>query len=270
MSPDDAPRMTLWDAAAKHLAVLYATTVREIRSSAGASQLGLILNILQTLAYVGAFYVLFVMIGRRDAGLRGDTMMFLLSGVLLFRMHVETMSKVMGAVSANQALLNYEPTKSVIFVWARALTALYEFLLVTILMIGAAALARGELELHHPFGLIAPILAAWLSGVGVGLLFMFAQAHFSWFGVISTLYRRVLMFTSGKFFVANAVPTVALPFLWWNPLFHAIDLTRGAIFVNYAPRNTSFEVMVSLALGLLVIGHVFEARLHRALNRARS
>jgi len=269
MSTDAAPRMTLLDAAAKHLSVLYATTVREVRNSAGASQLGLVMNILKTLAFVAAFYVLFVVVGRRDAGLRGDTMLFLLSGVLLFRLHSDAINKVRGAVSGNRALINYEPTKSVIFVWARALAALYDFFLVSILTLGVYALTRDGVAIHHASHLIAPILLAWMSGVGIGLIFMFAEAHLTWFPLVSQFYQRLLMFTSGKFFVANAIPSVALPYLAWNPLFHAIDISRGAIFVNYEPRNTSLELLAGLTLGLLVIGHILEARLNRGMNHQR-
>jgi len=270
MTTDSAPRMTLLDAAAKHVTVLYATSVREIRNSSGPGQLGLITNILQTLAFVAAFYVLFVVIGRREAGLRGDTMLFLLSGVLLFRMHASVISRVSAAVAANRALINYEPTKSIIFVWARALAELYEFVLASLLIIGVAALLKGGVEIFEPSGLIAPVLLAWLSGVGFGLIFMFAEAHLSWFGVVGALYRRILMFTCGKFFVANAIPAFALPYFWWNPLFHAIDLARGATFVNYAPKHTSLDFLAGLTAIALVVGHVLEARLNRNLNHART
>jgi len=270
MSTDAAPRMTLLDAAAKRLTLLFATTVREIRNSTGASQLGLVMNILKTLAFVAVFYLLFVVVGRRDAGLRGDTMLFLLSGVLLFRLHSDTVGRVRGAVSGNRALINYEPAKSIIFVWARALAALYEIFLVSILMLGVYALATGGVEIHRASHLIAPVLLAWTAGVGVGMILMYAEAHLSWFPLIGQFYQRIVMFTSGKFFVANAIPSVALPYLFWNPLFHAIDIARGALFVNYEPRNTSLEFLAGLTLGLLVIGHIMEARLNRGMNHQRS
>jgi len=262
--------MTLVDAAAKHLVVLYATTVREIRNSAGNSQLGLVMNILQTLAFVAVFYFMFVIVGRRDAGLRGDTVMFLLSGVLLYRLHVNVINKVRGAVSGNLALINYEPTKSVIFVWARALAALYEFFLVSALMVGVYALAMGGVEMHRPSQLVAPILLSWASGVGIGQITMYAEAHIGWFSIVSQFYQRILMFTSGKFFVANAVPSMVLPYLWWNPLFHAIDISRGALFVNYAPRNSSMVFLVGLTLLLLAVGGLMESRLNRSLNQTRN
>lgn len=270
MNPGDAPRLTLLDAVAKHLVVLYATTVREIRNASGSSQLGLILNLLQTLAFVAVFYVLFIALGRRDAGLRGDPMMFMLTGVLLFRMHVSVVSGVISSVKSNRALINYEPAKSIIFVWARALADLYVSLLVAVILVSVTALIKGGVEIYYPAGVIVPTLLAWLSAVGIGLIFMYAEAHISWFSLVSRLYQRFAMFTSGKFFVANAIPTVALAMFWWNPLFHAIDILRGAVFVNYEPKKTSLEFLIGLTVVALVVGHMLEARLHRSLNSARN
>ena len=56
--------------------------------------------------------------------------------------------------------------------------------------------------------------------------------------MMNLVFTRVMFVTSGKFFVANAVPGWVRFYFDWNPLFHLVDQLRGAVFVNYTARQT--------------------------------
>ena len=62
------------------------------------------------------------------------------------------------------------------------------------------------------------------------------------------------MVTSGKMFVANAMPGFMLAMFDWNPLFHCIDQARGFVFVNYNPHHSSVTYPLFLSLALIMIG----------------
>ena len=62
------------------------------------------------------------------------------------------------------------------------------------------------------------------------------------------------MFASGKMFVANQLPSTMVALFTINPLFHIIDQARGFIFINYFPRNTSYEYALIVAFVILFIG----------------
>ena len=72
--------------------------------------------------------------------------------------------------------------------------------------------------------------------------------------ICSTIYQRVNMFASGKMFVANSLPGFMIAMFDWNPLFHTIDQTRGFVFINYNPHNSSVSYPLYLAGALVVIG----------------
>jgi ABC-type polysaccharide/polyol phosphate export permease len=68
------------------------------------------------------------------------------------------------------------------------------------------------------------------------------------------VYQRVNMFASGKFFVANMIPSFILPWFAWNPLFHLIDQERGFLFINYSPHRTMLFYPLWFAIAALMVG----------------
>lgn len=80
------------------LELIYHAVVRSIRSQRSNAVLAVIINIVQILALVTVFYLIMTMIGRVTgiAKIRGNSVLFLLSGVFLFMTHVKTVSGVMG------------------------------------------------------------------------------------------------------------------------------------------------------------------------------
>ena len=73
-------------------------------------------------------------------------------------------------------------------------------------------------------------------------------------GVITRVYIRINMIASGKMFVANQLPAYMIALFDWNPLFHTIDQSRGFVFNNYFPHNTSIKYALLLSIVLLMIG----------------
>jgi len=112
-------------------------------------------------------------------------------------------------------------------------------------------------------------LLAWLSGVGVGLVFLAIKPWAPSVATIgSQIYSRANMIASGKMFVANMLPPSMLALFDWNPLFHAIDQGRGFIFVNYFPNNTSILYPLYVTAGLIMVGLMgeFYTRKHASLS----
>jgi len=65
-----------------------------------------------------------------------------------------------------------------------------------------------------------------------------------------------MFFISGIFFAATMIPQQYWYLFSWNPLFHAIELSRDAFFISYATPvgdwvYLSTCALVSLAFGLI-------------------
>ena len=100
-------RKTQFQAFVSMAELLYHATVRNVRSSHGNAVIGLILQILQAVIMLGAFYFMFMVLGLRGAAIRGDFLLYLMSGIFLFLTHNKGMSAVLGAEGPTSAMMKH-------------------------------------------------------------------------------------------------------------------------------------------------------------------
>lgn len=241
------------------LALIYHASVRSVRMTHGNALMSLFLNILQTVVFVMVFFFVFQLMGMRSAGLRGDFMMYILTGVFLFMMFTKTLGAVFGCEGPTSPMMKHRNMNTVISIGAAMLSSLYLQVMSLLIVLLGYHLVTHNVEIADPGMAGMILLLSWLSGAGVGMVFLAAKP---WAPnatkTIQTIFSRVNMFASGKMFVANTLPAFMLPLFSWNPLFHLIDQMRGAVFINYVPRNTNLEYPFWLMLACLMIGLMAE------------
>lgn len=237
------------------LELIFHSTVRELRKSHRNAIVGLLMSMLQAVIFVGAFFLMFQILGMRAAKLRGDFLLYIMSGVFLFLTHNKALGAVYGSEGSTSSLLKHAPLNSFILIASAALATLYtQTLALTVILFLYHALGN-PVEIHNPVGAYAMLLLAWFSGCAIGMVFLAAKPWFpSITGILQTLYSRANMIASGKMFVANATPGYILNLFDWNPLFHCIDQERGFVFVNYFPHHSSISYPLYLSLGFVCIG----------------
>ena len=249
--------------------LIFHNTVRAIRKSHRDATLAIIFNIIQTLIMVGAFFILLDVLGLRGLAIRGDFLLYVMSGIFVFMTHVKSVSGVMGSEGPTSAMMMHRPMNQVVAVCASALSALYIQAISMLAILLGYHLLWIPIEIHMPFGASMMILLAWFSGCAVGMVLLALKP---WFpkatGIIMQVYSRANMFASGKMFVANTLPAHMVVMFDWNPLFHIIDQGRGYIFVNYNPLKSSLMYPVWVSLVLLAIGiiAVFYTSRHASLS----
>ncbi|WP_282153611.1 ABC transporter permease [Ruegeria atlantica] len=245
--------------------LVYHAVAHGIRSKHSNAVIAIIVNILQILALVTVFYLIMSMLGTRVAKIRGNFILFLLSGVFLFLTHIKAVSSVAGVATGNNPMMLHSPMNMMVALLATAFGSLYTQLVSILVILFIYTVAVEPLEIQEPGGAFYMLILAWFTGCAVGVVFM---AIAPWFptttGILSTIYRRLNMIFSGKMVVGNALGGFMLSFFAWNPLFHIIDQCRGFVFRNYFPRNTSWEYAIWVGLALLMIGllGIFFTRQH--------
>lgn len=252
------------------LGLIYHATVRHVRKGHRNALLGLLTNIVQALLLLVGFMVMFHVLGLRGSPIRGDYIMFLLSGIFLFLVHNKSVGAVYGAEGPTSPMMKHAPMNTVVTISAAALATLYIQVLTIGIVLLAVHVVRSPVEIHDPIRWMWFVGLAWFSGVTIGLLLLALKPFMPQLtSIIQQLYRRANMITSGKMFVANAMPAFMLPMFTWNPLFHTIDQARGAAFLNYNPHNTSPDYPLHVGLVLLLLGLMaeFGARRNASLSR---
>ena len=240
--------------------LIFHASVRHVRKSNGNAVIGLLVSIAQSLVGIGVMVLMMNLIGRGiGSQVRGDFILYIMSGIFSFMTHSKTIKAVQSADGATSSMMKHAPMNTIVAVAAAALSALYlQTLSAAVILFGYHALWT-PISIDQPVGVAAMYLLAWSSGIGIGLIF---KGITPWapdfFSVATTAYTRANMVFSGKMFVANNTPGSILAVFMWNPLFHCIDQTRGFMFLNYEPRYTSPYYPLATTFVFLVIGLLIE------------
>lgn len=238
-------------------ALIYHMTVYKLRKTDRNAIVGLVMTILRALLMVGFFMVFYYFLGVRSSPIKGNFIVYIMTGIFMFMTHNAAIGAVVSAEGAVSALMKHTPMNTAITISASALAALYQQILAcTVLLIFTNTFIE-PLGIERIYPCLGMLMLAWLSGCAIGLIF---RAAMPWWpkgvAIIKQLYMRLNMISSGKMFVANALPPAMLNLFDWNPLFHIIDQTRGYAFINYDPHNSSvmypiYFTMVATMIGLM-------------------
>ena len=249
--------------------LIYHSAVRDIRKNHRNALMGLILNIFQTVLMIVSFYAMFALLGLRGAAVRGDYLLYIMSGIFLYMAHTKAMSSIVASEGPASAMMQHAPMTTVISICAAALSSLYLQFLSIVVVLFIYHVGYKPIEIEDPIGAMEMFMVAWFSGVAVGMIFLGIKP---WAPEVtrigSSVYGRMNMIFSGKMFLANTLPASMLAVFDWNPLFHAIDQMRGDVFLNYTPHFSSPTYPLYVAVVLMMIGLLgeFYTRRHASLS----
>lgn len=237
------------------LELVFHTAVHDIRKNHSNPLIGLIVSMFQTIMMVMGFYIMFYFTGMRGSAIRGDYILYIFSGIFMFMLHSKAMGAVMKADGPTSAMMQHAPMNTIVAVLGAALGALYLQMLALFVVLYFYHAIVTPITIAEPVPVFGMMLLSWGSGAAIGMVFRAVHPwHPRIFGIISGIYMRLNMISSGKMFVANAMPTMVLKMFDWNPLFHTIDQGRGFIFVNYNPHYSNYVYPIYITLACIVIG----------------
>ena len=242
-------------AAGTTLALIFHQTVYNLRTEHRNAIVGILLTILQTAMFMGAFMLIYLIIGIRQSPIRGNFFLFIMSGIFIFMTHVRTAGAVSGAHSVSSGMTKHGPLNPAILIGAAAVTVLYRQTISMAALLWLYHVLIEPLTIDFFPGVLAMYLLAWFSGATMGLIFLGIRPWSPQTAkILTSAYQRINMFASGKMFVANVLPNALLPWFSWNPLFHINDQTRGFVFVNYTPLKTDPYYALWFSMGAVIVG----------------
>ena len=214
--------------------VWVALILRESKTRFGRNKLGFLWALIEPLAYVGMFLV--IRGALRDRIPFGQDMaLFLVTGILTFRMFMAVTSRGLGAIVSNLALIAYPPVKPLDVIMARVVLETLTMYVIWAITLGLLSIfIEGEVIADHA-KLVAALAAltylsfsfATLNGV-LGVLWPTWER-------IWGLFRFPMFITAGIFFLPVSMPPAMQAVIEWNPVLHAIEWVRTAIYMTYEP-----------------------------------
>jgi ABC-type polysaccharide/polyol phosphate export permease len=235
--------------------LIFHSTVRNVRASHNNAFIAIGLNMLQVMIFVAAFYIMFSLLGLRGSAVRGDFLLYVMSGIFLFMCHIKAVSAVANSEGSNSPMMQHAPMNTIVSIVAAALASLYIQSLSMFVILFLYHVVMTPVHIEDPISAYGMVILSWFTGCTVGLIFLVLKPWFpTVVGILTTVYQRANMIASGKMFLANSLPGFMLSMFDWNPLFHTIAQSRGYVFVNYNPHYSNWQYAFWVGVVLLMIG----------------
>jgi capsular polysaccharide transport system permease protein len=244
--------------------VVVAMIIRETRTRFGRNRFGFIWIFIEPMAYV-VFVVSVRSIIEHRIPFGQNLLLFILSGILTFRMFSAIASRGLGAISGNKALLAYPPVKPVDVIVARTmLETIVMFIVWTIFYSLLAIVSEEKIIISYPRFAEAVGALCFLS-FGVATFNAVAASLFATYERLWGIFRFPLLLLSGVFYVPNLMPAAMQEVIKWNPVLHCVEWVRTAVYLTYDPMLDKSYIFVVGSL-FLVTGLLLErAYRHRIM-----
>jgi capsular polysaccharide transport system permease protein len=245
--------------------VIFALFAREIKISSN-DKLGVSWSVLSPVMFI---LVLSFLRGRLNGGETHTipTFLFMAYGLILVDAFILTLNSGSGAIQKNKALFAFRQVQPISAVVAAGLFQLLVKVFVVIGIAIATYFLKMNLHVADPLGIIFNIILLWISALCLGLLLGILTLYVPEIKKLQLLVTRPLFFISGVFFSLKDVPKEYWWLLDWNPILHAIELSRYAAYPTYGNEGVSFNY---LALFTLVVVFLTLAFYHNVWKQAIS
>ena len=100
-------KQTLLRSAWTLLELTFHNSVRSVRSGHRDAVFALLSSILQNIVMVAAFYFFLQWVGMRQSAIRGDFLLYVMSGVFVFMVHVKAIGAVGGAEGPTSPMMQH-------------------------------------------------------------------------------------------------------------------------------------------------------------------
>ncbi|MBI5429082.1 MAG: ABC transporter permease [Nitrosomonadales bacterium] len=232
--------------------------LREAVSRLSAGRAAWLWLLLEPMAHVVFLLFIFTVIRMRSVG-GIDTTVWLMVGLLAFKMFTRTATQTQNAVGSNQGLFTYRQVKPVDTVLVRAALEGFLTMLVAVILFGAAALFGFNTIPEDPLSALVAFFGLWLLGMGWGLMASVAGELIPELGKVIGLVMTPLYFASGVMFPVTVVPQPYRDWLLMNPVVHGLEAAR----LGFAPYYHSVpELNVGYLYGFALVTIFLGLALH--------
>ena len=235
---------------------VHALMMREIKTRFGSNRLGYFWAIAEPVAAVAVLGIIFTLMGRSSVA-NIPVALFLFTAILPFNLFTKLLTQLSAAVESNKGLLSYRQVSAIDPVITRIIIELATYLVVYVLIFSFMAWLGFEVLPYDLLGVLAASALVAITAIGLGLMFCSAVTYWKDAGKVVSLINRPMFFMSGIFFCAPMIPPQYWYLFDWNPLFHAIELSRDSFFSVYVTPVGSWiylsvTALISFTLGLSI------------------
>lgn len=221
--------------------------------------------LLEPIGHIAFLMFIFTVLGMRVIG-GVEAGLWIMAGLLGFFMFRRTMTLAMAAVGMAKPLFSYRQVKPVDAVIVRAATEGLLMLVITVVLLAAAALFGLPVWPDDWLRVLTALLGLWLMGLGVGLIVSVPRELVHEVGEIVNLAMTPLYLLSGVMFPLATIPPPYRNWLLLNPVAHSVEEIRLGFASHYAAPpelNVAYPYVFALVCMLfgLVLHRIYQKKL---------
>ncbi|MFC4700079.1 ABC transporter permease [Glaciecola siphonariae] len=246
--------------------VIFSLMVRQVRTSF-ADKFGLSWAIIQPVSFI---FILSFIRGRLDGGetYSMPTFVFMAYGLVIIQLFLQVFQSSSNGIKRSKPLFAFRQVQPISPVIAAGLFEGVVKLFVILCMAVIMYFLSIELRLDDPLLVILNLFSLCLFSMSLGLICGLVSAFIPEMDKVFSLLTRPLFFISGVFFSLRDFPPEIWWALDWNPILHAIELSRGAAYSSYNEVGVSQAYVIEVTMVTTFIALVFyRATWKRALGQ---
>jgi capsular polysaccharide transport system permease protein len=227
-----APRRSASEWLVEQGEIVLALARRDFKTRFNQNFFGYSWTFIAPLVWVAATYCMFYFLGRKSP-VYTDLITFIISGLIpyaSFRYVINSMGRLAGVT---RPLLIFPTLAREHAVIAAALVEFGNMLFLAAAIMAVNYLAFGNFELDNFPMWIGGMALAWLLGAAYAYFFVVLSRNDPTLFQVGILLLRPSYFISGVFFVPNELRGDVLRIFSWNPLLHAIEISRDGMLFHY-------------------------------------
>ena len=252
----------MFTALARQFNIIKALTIHDLQGQMKTYNYGFVWMLLDPLIYIFIFRMARKAMGGSAAPGGMTPFMFFILGMFPLYLYMAGLKAGM-SVGQRSNLLLFPRVTPVDLAFADGLSQLTIYITIFILAVPAVAAYENVFMPQNLIPVIFALLISWVIGLGMGLALSGALRVFPPLKMFISYTTFGLRMASGMFFCITEIPQAYWPYLTWNPLLHAAEMSRDGWFESYTSPIASPTFMSACALGLLLFGLLVERLMRR-------
>lgn len=258
-----------WRGAVMNGRVLVALIFREAALRFGASPFAYVWTLVEPTLLVGIMLIMRIYVKNYSPAFGDSSTLFLLTGLIAFRLTRNTINKSGKAISSNSSLFGFGAVKPPDVVIARVVVEFTIWMIVlTIFFTAVARILQIEVITKFQDFVIA------LCSI---FYFCIAMSMFNaTVGALVSIYRTLwkiatlpLLFASGVLYMPSSMPPEVQAVIIWNPFLHCVEALRSTSYLDYLSLYDPIYLH-SFATIVLIFSLAVERLFRKEIIRAKT
>lgn len=219
--------------------VIFAIFLREIKNQS-TDKIGLIWTVVSPLIIIAGMTAMRALMSSGGDTHGMPTLFFIIYGMIFIQFFLTTLGAASNAIHKNKPLYAFRQVQPISSILA---IGFLELLIKMFVVLAIALICFGlkiDVEIHDAVSIILNFFKVWLLAISIGTMFGLSYCYIPELKKVQQLVTRPLFFISGIFFSLQDIPREYWHYLDWNPLLHAVELTRYAAYPSYGHEGVSY------------------------------